>query len=95
MGESSMAGGSRHFTPRAVLAGIGAKLQALDLFGPSREGVRVEQKVVKDTPAAKLYDAFIAILAGAHGLVQVNSLQQLIQINQNTNAASATTNSGS
>jgi flagellar basal-body rod modification protein FlgD len=28
-------------------------------------------------------------------LVQVNSLQQLIQINQNTNAASATTNSGS
>ena len=64
----------RQFTPRAVLAAIGVKLQALDLFGPVREGVEIEQKVVKDTPADKLYDAFIAILAGAQGLVQINTL---------------------
>lgn len=64
----------RQFTPRAVLAAIGVKLQALDLFGPVREGVQIEQKVVKDTPADKLYDAFIAILAGAQGLVQINTL---------------------
>jgi len=68
--ESSMA---RHFSPQAVLAGIGVRLRALDVFGPIRERVRIAQKVVTHTPADKLYDAFITILAGAQGLVEVNT----------------------
>lgn len=63
----------RHFSPCAGLAALGVKLQALDIFGPIRERVRIEQKTVKDTPADKLYDAFIALLAGAHGLVEINT----------------------
>jgi hypothetical protein len=35
--------------------------------------VQIAQKTVKYTPADKLYDAFITILAGAHGLVEVNT----------------------
>jgi hypothetical protein len=44
----------------------------LDLLAPIREGVTVPQKCVKYTPFEKLYDALIAILAGAHGIVEVN-----------------------
>jgi len=74
MRESTKAGSSQQFTPRAVLAAIGVKIQALDLFAPIREAVQIEQKVVKHTPAEKLYDAFISMLAGAAGLVQINTL---------------------
>ena len=61
------------FTPRAALAALGCHLRQLDLFAPIREQVRIAQKTVTHTPADKLYDAFIAILAGAHGLVEVNT----------------------
>jgi hypothetical protein len=55
------------------LAAIGVQLQSLDLFGPIRHTVQIAQKTVNYTPADKLYDAFITILAGAHGLVEVNT----------------------
>src|SRR5258708_36265990 len=58
----------RHFSACASLAAIGMKLQHLDVFGPIRRGVRIAQKTVKHTPIDKLYDGFIAMLAGAHGL---------------------------
>src|SRR6266704_1602266 len=61
------------FTACASLAALGMKLQHLDLFGPIRKGVRIAQKTVKHTPIDKLYDAFIAMLAGAHGLVEINT----------------------
>ncbi len=61
------------FTPCATLAALGCHLRQLDLFAPIRERVRIAQKTVTHTPAEKLYDAFIAILAGAHGLVEVNT----------------------
>ena len=64
---------SRRFSPCAALAALGVKLQALDLFGPIRQKVRIAQKKVKDTPVDKLYDAFVALLAGAHGIVEINS----------------------
>jgi hypothetical protein len=35
--------------------------------------VQIAQKTVKHTPSDKLYDAFISILAGAHGLVEINT----------------------
>ncbi len=63
----------RRSTPHARLAAIGLKLQQLDLFGPMRRQVNIRQKTVRYTPTDKLYDALIAILAGAHGMVEVNT----------------------
>ena len=63
----------RHFTACASLAALGVQLKHLDVFGPIRETVYIEQKAVKHTPSDKLYDAFISLLAGAHGLVEINS----------------------
>lgn len=64
---------SEHSSPCASLAALGAQLQSLDLFGPIRQTVQIAQKTVKYTPTDKLYDAFITILAGAHGIVEVNT----------------------
>jgi hypothetical protein len=63
---------SYRFSARASLAALGIRLQQLKLFGPVSAQVHIEQKQVKHTPIQKLYDAFIAILAGAHGLVEIN-----------------------
>jgi hypothetical protein len=49
------------------------KLRQLDMFGPIRKTVQIAQKAVKHTPIDKLYDAFISLLAGAHGLVEINT----------------------
>src|SRR5258708_37233071 len=62
-----------HFTSCASLAALGVQLKHLDLFGPIRERVLIAQKTVKHSPIDKLYDAFISVLAGAHGLVEINS----------------------
>ena len=63
---------SDRFSARATLAALGIRLQQLHLFGPVSAQVHIAQKRVKHTPIQKLYDAFIAILAGAHGLVEIN-----------------------
>jgi hypothetical protein len=65
---------ARRSTGHASLAVLGVKLRELDLFRPIREGVHIAQKTVRHTPADKRYDAFIALLAGAHGLVEINRL---------------------
>jgi len=62
-----------HFSPMASLAALGVKLRHLDIFGPIRTQVQIRQKTVKHTPADKLYDAWISLLAGAHGLVEINT----------------------
>ncbi len=62
-----------HFSPTASLAAIGVKVHQLDLLGPIRRHVQIQQKTVKHTPADKLSDAFISLLAGAHGLVEINT----------------------
>src|SRR6266496_2773208 len=62
-----------HFSPTASLPAIGVQLSQLNLFGPIRTTVQIRQKTVKHTPADKLYDAFISLLAGAHGLVEINT----------------------
>ncbi len=49
------------------------QLKHLNLFGQIQEIVRIEQKTVKHSPSDKLYDAFISLLAGAGGLVEINS----------------------
>jgi len=64
---------SRHFSPRATLAAIGLKVRAIDLLAPLKEKVKVAQKTIKHEPIEKLQDALITILAGAHGLSEINT----------------------
>jgi hypothetical protein len=64
---------SEHFSPRASLCALAAKIRTLKLFETISEHVHIHQKTVKHKPIDKLCDAFIAILAGAHGLVEINT----------------------
>jgi hypothetical protein len=73
MGKSSTPRSVRRFSAHASLAAIGVLLRQHDVFGPIRQGVRIAQKTVKHTPLDKLYDGFMTILMGAHGLVEINT----------------------
>ncbi len=64
---------TKQFTGCASLAAIGMKLRELKLFEPIEQTVRIAQKTIKDRPTDKLYDALISMLAGAHGLVEINT----------------------
>ncbi len=68
---------TQHFTGCASLAAVGVKLSQLKLFDPIRTSVRIKQKTIKQTPVDKLYDAFISLLAGTHGLVEINTRPSL------------------
>src|SRR5712692_8228265 len=72
MNESNIST-ERHFTACASLAALGVHVSYLDVFGPIRETVQIRQKTIKHTPTDKLSDAFISLLAGAHGLVEINT----------------------
>src|SRR5947209_7971834 len=72
MNESTTQG-TKQFTGCASLAALGVHLRQRDVFGPIRKTVRIAQKTVKHTPIDKVYDAFISLLAGAHGLVEINT----------------------
>jgi hypothetical protein len=61
------------FTPCASLAALGSHLRQIKLFDVVRDQVQIAQKTIVHTPTDKLYDAFITILAGAHGIVEVNT----------------------
>lgn len=71
--ESTTTEATVTFTPCASLAAIGCQLQHLKMFEPIRSQVQIAQKTVLHSPCDKLFDAFITILAGAHGLVEVNT----------------------
>ncbi len=64
---------NRRYSPRATLAAVGVKIGSLKLLDPIKKKVVILQKSVRPTPAQKLQDAFIAILAGAHGLSEINT----------------------
>lgn len=49
------------------------KLQQIKLFEPIEQRVHIAQKTVKYRPIDKLTDSFIAMLAGAHGVVEINT----------------------
>lgn len=70
MSESTLS--SRH-CGHASLAAIGNYLKQLDLLAPIREKVKIEQKTVKYTPFAKLCNAFVLLLTGAHRMVEINT----------------------
>jgi hypothetical protein len=61
-----------HFTPAGSLAALGVRLRDINLFEPIQRLVHIGQKTVKYSPMDKLYDGFITMLAGAHGLVEIN-----------------------
>jgi hypothetical protein len=74
---------SRMYTSCASLAALGVKVREMDLFEPIRRRVQIAQKTVKDQPIDKVYDGWIAMLAGAHGLVEINSrlrAEQALQV---------------
>jgi hypothetical protein len=73
MKKSPAASVARHYTPRATLCALGSKVRSLKFFDIIGEHVRIRQKTIRHTPLEKLEDAFIAMLAGAHGLVEVNT----------------------
>jgi Transposase DDE domain group 1 len=63
----------QHYSPRAILIAIGTKIGALKLLQPIEELVRIRQKTIKYSPVQKLMDALITILAGAHGMSEINT----------------------
>jgi hypothetical protein len=70
-GQSTIS--ARLYSPRATLCAIGIKLRSLKLFDTMAEHLLIKQKTIHHTPVEKLTDAFIAILAGAHGLCEINT----------------------
>jgi hypothetical protein len=66
---------SKHtkFSARASLAAIGIRMRQLGIWQVIEQHVQIKQKVIKHTPLNKLLDAFINILAGGQGLVEINT----------------------
>jgi hypothetical protein len=61
-----------YFSSHASLAALGRKVSKLRVFEPISQTVKIAQKTVKYRPSEKLMDAFISLLAGAQGLVEIN-----------------------
>lgn len=61
------------FSSQAGLAAIGVHMQQTQVWQAVEEKVQIRQKTIKHRPLDKLLDAFINILAGGHGLVEVNT----------------------
>jgi hypothetical protein len=64
---------TKQFSSCASLAALGIKLRELKVFEPIEHKVQIAQKTIKDSPTDKLYDALISMLAGADGLVEINT----------------------
>src|SRR5438876_5654151 len=61
----------KHFSPRAFLAAIGFLRRRRQIWKPVEDNLIIGQKTVQHTPLQKLQDAFITILAGARGMIEV------------------------
>src|ERR671921_1610860 len=61
------------YSPHASLAAVGLRINSLGLLDPVKKKVVILQKSIRHTPSQKLTDALIAILAGAHGLTEINT----------------------
>src|SRR5689334_13020811 len=66
--------GTGEFTARASLAVIGRYFTQVGLWATVRKHVRIQQKVIEHDPLDKLLDCFVSILAGGHGLYQIETL---------------------
>jgi len=74
MAESTTTTTALTFTPYAMLSALGLYLGQIDFLAPIRDQVKIVQKKIVYTPFEKLTDAFVTILAGAHGMVEANTL---------------------
>lgn len=61
-----------YFSSHASLAALGRKVRKLKVFELVTQTVQIAQTTVKYRPSEKLLDAFISLLAGAQGLVEIN-----------------------
>ena len=61
------------FSAHAGLAAVGQDWQALGIWTVVEDKVKIDQKVLRYQPTDKLLDAFITILAGGVGVVDVNT----------------------
>ena len=61
-----------YFSSHASLAAIGRRVTQMKLFDPIARKVQIAQKQVRYRPVEKLLDAWIALLAGAQGMVEIN-----------------------
>src|SRR5262249_45873871 len=73
MSNSNINMAIRRFSPQSSLAAIGTKVRSLKLFDTIGKKMKIAQKTVKHTSIDKLYDAFINILSGTQGVVEINS----------------------
>lgn len=62
-----------HFSPRASLVAMGVWMEHMKLWDVVEGHVRIKQKVIDHSPIDKLKDAFINVLAGGHGVVEINT----------------------
>lgn len=60
------------YSPRASLAIVGMNIQQMGIWEMIGQEVKIQQKTVTHTPMEKLQDAFINIMAGGQGIVEVN-----------------------
>ena len=60
------------FSAHASLATVGLWMQERHIWQMVEEEVKIKQKTIKHQPHEKLKDALINILAGGHGIVEVN-----------------------
>lgn len=61
------------FSARASLMIVGRRMQEMGVWQTVREQVHIQQKVINHQPLDKLLDAFINIVAGGHGLYEINT----------------------
>lgn len=61
------------FSPRASLGAVGRYMRQNQIWDIMEEHVHIRQKVLRHKPTDKVLDGFINILAGGHGLVEVNT----------------------
>ena len=64
---------SKRFSSRASLAVVGLRMRQKGIWKTVEKHVQIKQKVINHRPLDKLKDAFINILAGGYGLVEVNT----------------------
>jgi hypothetical protein len=64
---------SNHYTACASLVALGLQFQHLAIWPVVAAHVQIKQKIRTHTPLEKLQDCFVNILAGGHGLVEINT----------------------
>lgn len=61
------------YSPRASLSLMGLRMEQMGIWKVIAEHVNIKQKTIQHTPLDKIKDTFINIMAGGHGLVEVNT----------------------